>query len=323
MAPRERVGRILESKASSSAGILRRLLDLLMRRAERVQWSDPSAVLVFNDEAAELIRTAQRRVGRVSAEAARHVMAEIDSDPIPDGDESVSLAVQTRTSDIDEVTISLPNAIAEAEAAEDDEESLSLLDGAMDRLSRDLERVSDDALTEADRDVQAKVYERAEKSRPQRMVYRRVVHPEKSRGGSCGLCVVAATRVYTRPDLKPIHSRCHCDVVPITAHSDIGEAMNRFDLGELYDTAAGTGGAPLKRVRVTEDGDVTSTVKTPSSKGSRAKKPTSKAPAQRQGDWKPTPRWARQQLGILEGLPDTPYKRRQGARLRKILADAA
>lgn len=43
-----------------------------------------------------------------------------------------------------------------------------------------------------------------------------------SPGDTCGLCVQAATRVYKRADLAPIHARCRCTVRPlltdVTAH---------------------------------------------------------------------------------------------------------
>jgi len=38
--------------------------------------------------------------------------------------------------------------------------------------------------------------------------WRRILHPELSRSGPCGLCVVAADRVYKSEDLLPIHNRC-------------------------------------------------------------------------------------------------------------------
>lgn len=322
MAPRDRVGRVLESKASASEGILRRLLSLLMRKADRLEWSSESAVKSFNVDAAELIRQAQRQAGRVSAQAARHVMDEVDSSPIPPGDDSVSIAVQTRPDEIADLTEPIRQKIVDADA-EDDDEAVRLFGEALDRLERDLERVADDAITEADRDVQAKVYERASNARSERLVYRRVVHPEKSRGGSCGLCVAASTRVYTRADLKPIHSRCHCDVVPLTSHEDLGEALNKFDLGDLYDKAASTGAHAMKRVRVSESGAITSTVKDPAGSGSKSSRTPSQPTPKRSGEWQMTPKWARHQLELMKPLPDTPWKRKQSARLRKFLDEAA
>jgi hypothetical protein len=46
--------------------------------------------------------------------------------------------------------------------------------------------------------------------------YRRV-----TRGGrSCQLCLLAATRVYKRDELLPIHTHCHCVVAPATGAGD-------------------------------------------------------------------------------------------------------
>lgn len=38
--------------------------------------------------------------------------------------------------------------------------------------------------------------------------WRRIIHPEQSRGGSCGLCVAAATRIYHKRELLPLHANC-------------------------------------------------------------------------------------------------------------------
>lgn len=38
--------------------------------------------------------------------------------------------------------------------------------------------------------------------------YRRVLHPELSKGGSCGLCIAASDRTYYKDQLLPIHARC-------------------------------------------------------------------------------------------------------------------
>lgn len=82
--------------------------------------------------------------------------------------------------------------------------------------------------------------------------YRRVIHPELSRTGTCGLCAVASDRIYVKSDLMPIHGRCRCEALPIFGEEDPGRAMNAADLRQLYDAAGGTtSGAALKRVRVT------------------------------------------------------------------------
>lgn len=81
--------------------------------------------------------------------------------------------------------------------------------------------------------------------------WRRIVHPELSKGGTCGLCIVAADRVYHRDDLMPIHDRCACTVLPIINGQDPGLSLNQSDLDAFYKQAGGsTSAAALKRVRV-------------------------------------------------------------------------
>lgn len=99
---------------------------------------------------------------------------------------------------------------------------------------------------------------------------RRVLRPEMSKHGPCGLCVVASTRVYSPRKLKPLHGGCVCGSLPVTASSDIGNELNEADFeiwskrGEIlekvglsnddlqkyYAAAGGTGRAGLQRVRV-------------------------------------------------------------------------
>lgn len=85
--------------------------------------------------------------------------------------------------------------------------------------------------------------------------YRRVVHPELSRSGSCGLCIVASDKVYKKAALMPIHGHCACSVLPIIGArggaGDPGNSLNALSLGDLYELAGdSTSGADLKKVRV-------------------------------------------------------------------------
>lgn len=79
--------------------------------------------------------------------------------------------------------------------------------------------------------------------------YRRVIHPELSRGGTCGLCVAASDRMYHAKELLPIHGRCHCTTLPVTEASDPGSILNEGDLARLYKDAGSTAGADLKGTR--------------------------------------------------------------------------
>jgi hypothetical protein len=88
--------------------------------------------------------------------------------------------------------------------------------------------------------------------------YRRVLHPELGSGAPpCGLCVVAADRVYHIEELMPIHARCRCTVSAVGEDSDPGFSLNSQDLAKIYKAAGGTGGKGLKniQVEVTEHGE--------------------------------------------------------------------
>lgn len=80
--------------------------------------------------------------------------------------------------------------------------------------------------------------------------YRRIVHPELSRTGTCGLCMVAATRIYTLGELMPLHDNCKCTVAFVTETEDPGEALNNIDLSQLYGKAGSTSAKDLSAVRV-------------------------------------------------------------------------
>jgi hypothetical protein len=89
--------------------------------------------------------------------------------------------------------------------------------------------------------------------------YRRVIRPELSASGTCGLCAVASDRLYSKSELLPVHGRCKFDVLPVIGERfDPGRALNDADLKALYAAAgdpnkgtSSTDGSDLKRVRVT------------------------------------------------------------------------
>lgn len=81
--------------------------------------------------------------------------------------------------------------------------------------------------------------------------WRRVIHPEQSAGGTCGLCVVAADRIYHVAELLPLHARCHCTTLPIVGKDDPGHKLNTADLKAIYAAAGSTAAEDLKRTRYT------------------------------------------------------------------------
>lgn len=119
---------------------------------------------------------------------------------------------------------------------------------ALEQARTRLEEIAEADVARAISDAEQQFYSRI----PAVIGYRRVVHPELSRGGVCGLCLAAATRFYTVGELLPIHDRCACGTAPITAADDPGIRLNRDDLDRLYAQAGSTSAADLSRVRVRE-----------------------------------------------------------------------
>lgn len=80
--------------------------------------------------------------------------------------------------------------------------------------------------------------------------YRRILHPELSKTGPCGLCVVAADRVYKKEDLLPLHNKCVCEVLPVYGRVDPGITLNGDDLRAVYEAAGGNTREHLRRITV-------------------------------------------------------------------------
>lgn len=115
------------------------------------------------------------------------------------------------------------------------------------------DRVADiagaDVLTAA-RDEASNVYA----SRVNVSGYRRVIHPELSRSGTCGLCIVASQRIYHSADLMPLHGpSCNCDTMAITRTDDPGFRLNEDDLKSIYAAAGSNAAAELANTRITID----------------------------------------------------------------------
>lgn len=81
--------------------------------------------------------------------------------------------------------------------------------------------------------------------------YRRIIRPELSRTGTCGLCIAAADQVYGRSKLLPVHSRCKCSVLPVINSIDPAGAvdLSADELQALYKAAGSTHGHDLKRTK--------------------------------------------------------------------------
>lgn len=87
--------------------------------------------------------------------------------------------------------------------------------------------------------------------------YRRIIHPELAKEGTCGLCIAASGRIYKVGTLLPIHPGCHCTVLPITGSLD-SQVINEIDYRQLYGHAGSTAAESLRntRFRVDEHGEL-------------------------------------------------------------------
>jgi len=119
-------------------------------------------------------------------------------------------------------------------------------DAARARAVNRARLIVDEDLSLAAREAARQVYTRT----PGVTGYRRVIRPELSAGGTCGLCVAASDRTYARGDLLPLHARCKCETLPIVGANDPGRSLNADELAELYRQAGGTTMEKLKRARV-------------------------------------------------------------------------
>lgn len=117
-------------------------------------------------------------------------------------------------------------------------------------LTQRLEALAGEEVITAARDETSRLYQ----SRSEVLGYRRVIHPELSKSGTCGLCIAASQRFYRSGDLMPLHGpSCNCDTLAVTADWDPGLKLNEADLQKIYDAAGSTAAAALQNTRITVD----------------------------------------------------------------------
>jgi len=121
-----------------------------------------------------------------------------------------------------------------------------------------LDRAASLARTDVALAARAQAHQFMTKVKPEPLGWRRMIHPELSAGGTCGLCVAVADRVYHRSDLMPLHDRCHCLPVPVYEGDDHVDTITKDDLKKVYEDAGGNTGVLLKRTRyqVNEHGEL-------------------------------------------------------------------
>lgn len=96
--------------------------------------------------------------------------------------------------------------------------------------------------------------QRLDAANPKVIGTRRIVHPELSRTGTCGLCLVASTQFYKKTELQPIHPpSCHCTTLSVTKDSDPGLKLSKDDLKAIYAAAGSSRAEDLANTRITVD----------------------------------------------------------------------
>ena len=228
-----------EARAQIRWGFWMRVLGLLLGLAPEDFFRKSNVVA---RELVDIAREARQAEADLTWETLESQLAELapGADPTPAPDDTWDDLLEDFRGIPDEDVWDRPLEQYRYRLTEDGDEGAAL-DAAIDRaitlveedLSRTMRRVVTEHATRA----------------PAVVGYRRVIHPEKSQGGTCGLCIVASTRLYSTDELMPIHTRCKCDVVEVTADEDLAEVLNQDDLAQLYQDAGGNTAEALKKTR--------------------------------------------------------------------------
>lgn len=238
-----RVLALVDAQARSRRSIIERLGAALLRVFRGLDAQsryDDAAVDRYARQAAMLSRTAQTAAGGATQQFLRQILAELGT--VPAG-HRLDLPQQIRSVDPVEVYQRPVRDVRRLVV-----QGLDEVD-AVTRAASRLQLIGETDVSLAVRETTRRVLAAADKVTG----YRRVIHPELSQGGTCGLCIVAADRIYRVDNLMPIHDRCRCEALPIVqGKPDPGLALNRGSLTELYRAAGSTSAADLKRVRVQE-----------------------------------------------------------------------
>lgn len=201
-------------------------------------WYDDDAVERAATLAAEAETRALKQIYEIAAAGARELMNQVGAPPASEAPE-----VFEYPRPVDPVEVWQRPAEQYRYALSEGKSEVEALDAAFQRASH----IGKDNAQLTKRNASVAQFRRSEKV----IGYRRIIHPELSKSGVCGLCIVAADRIYGMEDLLPIHGGCNCSVAPVTKSNDPGLSLNRQDLDALYEAAQGNDYKNLKNIRVT------------------------------------------------------------------------
>lgn len=202
-------------------------------------WYDPAAITKYAKDVARIVEPSQRQAAALTNAFQARVLKELTGRP----------ATPVRQVDVTRLR-GIPHDSVYGRVADEYRWQKSL--GKSIAEAAELAALRAEEL--ADMDVTLAVRQQEHqfvKSKKPVLYYRRVIHPELAKSGtSCGLCIVASTRVYNKGDLKPIHFRCNCVTLPVVDRKfDVGDVINTDDLADLYQDAGGNTARKLKETR--------------------------------------------------------------------------
>jgi hypothetical protein len=238
--PAEAVAALAAQQAAAQGTLTQRTLELLAGLwAAVTDPTDADQLRVFIARAATVLRSAELAVGKVTESYLRQVLGQLGVLVPSRG--LVALPTSLRQGVPNEEVLARPPATVRYLRSVDTPPDAAAAAGAT-RLRAIAQTNLELALRQAAVDVFSKI----EAVRG----YRRILRPYLSEGGSCGLCIVAADRIYRTGELMPIHGKCKCSVLPVLRRGvDPGLQLNSDDLAQLYGDAGGNTAAKLKRTR--------------------------------------------------------------------------
>lgn len=233
------VVRLARQQSAARSQVRDNLLTQLRRLVARMagRWYDRDALAQFHRDASALVRRGQVITGDATGSFIDRTVTQLGVHPLPGAVELPSL---------------LRDVPADVEWERPAKVYRRLRLVGVDELEAQL-KAEQRATQMASMDLALAAREAArQRMGPGVVGYRRIIHPELSKFGSCGLCVVAADQMYRREDLLPLHDDCECTVLPATVSADPGLSLNREDLDAVYAAAGGsTAREDLQRTRVT------------------------------------------------------------------------
>jgi hypothetical protein len=254
----------LTSKSQRRETLMNNIQQQVIAHWRTVNPHDGNQVQKFTERAAQITTAGQKQMVSLAAATQKtyFTQAGIDFSFIPEVADNVRLwsdfateyAKPEKVKENGKVSERLPLTEPFNRVARDYRREIANGKSEDEALAKSIDRATiivDENLALAEREAERQIIDKASKANPGKILgWRRVIHPEASKTGVCGLCIVAADRTYKVGELKALHARCKCETVPIFKNNDPGLTLNTQDLQAIY-AAAGdtTSGRALKKVR--------------------------------------------------------------------------